>query len=65
MERMGSRPPGATIRTHHHWWQRHDHEASPLCELEDELIGADYYAKLGFLPPEAKTLAPVEVDRAS
>jgi hypothetical protein len=65
MERTNPRPPGAEIRTHHHWWQRHDREASPLCELEDDLIGADYYAEMGFLPPAPKAPAPVEVHRAS
>jgi hypothetical protein len=61
MERVDSGQRGAPERPHHHWWQRHDREEpSPLCVLEDQLIGADYYANLGFLPPALKV--PTHVD---
>jgi hypothetical protein len=55
MERTDSPQRGAPKRTQH-WWHRHERGGpSPLCELEDHIIGADYYAELGFLPPVEKT----------
>lgn len=61
MERRDFPSRGAPKRLLRSWRQRPDDDPSPLCELEDHLIGADYYAEMGFLPPSGKSCEPEPV----